>query len=288
MHQIVTLVSLSFWGSSSTPLYVYIGVQDSAQVEKLLLVSECSSCFKQTQNWTLRCRPSSMFFRVGITAVSRTKHNGLAPPDHSQSADWALILEKTNKQTRNSQTDGFSHSIDLQEQPREIAIHYKSLTSTEPKLVPWTLKLKWQYSLCSYMDYFRKELSNHKQQDISHQWLSPNDSRWCHWKFCVSRFMFELCLNLYLHIYIYKSRYIEIQMILWFINTFPPGVSWIDFHPPRCPRCRFARGIPLLGGALCCCWSPRGDVAWTKVGFAVVDVHVLKQTLMGNEGKLQF
>ena len=74
-NQIVTLVSLSFWGSSNTPLYVYIDVQDSAQVEKLVLVSECSSCFRQSQNWTFKMPSFKHVFWVGISAVSRTKHN---------------------------------------------------------------------------------------------------------------------------------------------------------------------------------------------------------------------
>lgn len=114
-NQIVTLVSLSFWGSSNTPLYVYIGVQDSAQVEKLVLVSECSSCFKQNQNWTFKMPSFKHVFRVGITAASRTKHNPIycmnsmlyhcsAWPPRSQLIElWSW----KNKQTHNSQLMGF-------------------------------------------------------------------------------------------------------------------------------------------------------------------------------------
>lgn len=73
-NQIVTLVSLSFWGSSNTPLCVYM-------CSRLCTGGKTRTCFGMFI--LLQAKPELNFempsfkhvFRVGISAASRTKHN---------------------------------------------------------------------------------------------------------------------------------------------------------------------------------------------------------------------
>lgn len=129
-NQIVTLVSLSFWGSSNTPPYVYV-----YRCSRLCTGGKTRTCFGMfillQAKPELNCKMPSFkhVFRVGITAVSRTKHNPIYCMNsmlyHSLfftfletwytwscsarplAVSWLSSDLGKNKQTHNSQLMGF-------------------------------------------------------------------------------------------------------------------------------------------------------------------------------------
>ena len=171
-------------------------------------------------------------FRVGITAASRTKHNPIycmnsmlyhcsAWPPRSQLIKLWSWKKQTNTQLT---TDGFSHSIISSGAAKTdcdpLQITQKVLNQNRcHELWSWnaerlgcceswvTVETPMQHGL------FPKGVVQPQAARYLTPRALPNDSRWCHFSLCV-KIHVHWAVSRSLFIYIYKSRYIEIQMIV--------------------------------------------------------------------------